>query len=255
LYHVEEQPRPDMPVFRVRSEKTNTEKILHRNHLFLVDNIENDDVDTNEELNDGNFKDNVSSDANAIDEVVKKDNCDVTGNDSESEDGQSSASFTDWCGDACNPDTNKKSVVEDVVDTVEDNVAEDDFGEVEDTVEENMTGDGSDDDGDIHSHKEDADGVGDTSKMEMHTTDGANIEDATEKQNDETNNEVKPVPMPRRTGRTRRPPDRYGEYQMNRMAQCSGDNKFQVLDKLMNSGILDDVDSVLAYRIVRAFFK
>jgi major membrane immunogen (membrane-anchored lipoprotein) len=107
-----------------------------------------------------------------------------------------------------------------------------------------MAGDGSGDDGDIHSHEEDADGLGDTSKMEIHTTDGANIEELTEEQNNETNNEVKPVP---RTGTTRRPPERYGEYQMNQMVQCSGDNKFQVLDKLMNSGILDDVDSVTAY--------
>jgi hypothetical protein len=96
-----------------------------------VDNREDDDVDTNKQFHDGNFKDKVSSDANAIDEVVKKDNCDVTGDDSESEDGQSSVSIiTDWCGDACNPDTSKKNVDEDVEDTVEDNVAEDDFGEV-----------------------------------------------------------------------------------------------------------------------------
>jgi hypothetical protein len=64
----------------------------------------------------------------------------------------------------------------------------------------------------IFSHKEDADDLDDTTKIEIHTTDDVNIEDASEEQNNETNYKVRPVPMPRRTGRTRRPPDRYGEY-------------------------------------------
>lgn len=52
IYTVIEQPRDDIPVFRVRSQ-TGDEKILHRNHLFPVSNqdIKEDEIEAEKEKN------------------------------------------------------------------------------------------------------------------------------------------------------------------------------------------------------------
>ena len=44
VYTVIEQSRPEIPVYKVKSDTSNIEKTLHRNHLLLVDyNDENDE--------------------------------------------------------------------------------------------------------------------------------------------------------------------------------------------------------------------
>ena len=51
MYVVLEQPRPDIPVFRVRSEETNREGTIHRNHLRLVDHQNREVINEREDEN------------------------------------------------------------------------------------------------------------------------------------------------------------------------------------------------------------
>ena len=51
IYRVIEQPRPEIPVFMIRGTTSGQEKVLHRNHLHLLDNQDerSDDADEPED--------------------------------------------------------------------------------------------------------------------------------------------------------------------------------------------------------------
>ena len=61
-----------------------------------------------------------------------------------------------------------------------------------------------------------------------------------------------PVPAPRRSSRQKKSPNRYGEFVFKCMNQRPIDNRLQALDEVMKSGILNNMDSDTAHRIVSA---
>ena len=64
-----------------------------------------------------------------------------------------------------------------------------------------------------------------------------------------------PVPAPRRSSRQQKPPDRYGNFIFKCINQRPIDNRLQALDELMKSGILSNMDSDTAHRIVSAIMN
>lgn len=60
-----------------------------------------------------------------------------------------------------------------------------------------------------------------------------------------------PVPQ-RRSVRQRKPPDRYI---MHQMTPRPYDSKIQTLNVLLDSGVLDDMDSDMAHKLLGAIFK
>ena len=64
-----------------------------------------------------------------------------------------------------------------------------------------------------------------------------------------------PVPAPRRSSRQQKLPDRYGNFIFKCINQHPIDNRLQALDELMKSGILSNMDSDTAHRIVSAIMN
>ena len=54
VFVVIDQPRPDIPVFKVKSRKDNREKTLHRNHLILLDKQDGENTLLRDESSEGN---------------------------------------------------------------------------------------------------------------------------------------------------------------------------------------------------------
>jgi hypothetical protein len=65
-----------------------------------------------------------------------------------------------------------------------------------------------------------------------------------------------PTPKPRQSVRERRPPDRYKDYQMNAcVVPRPQDARFEALNKLIASGVLNQLDSKTAGRMVSSIFQ
>ena len=83
-----------------------------------------------------------------------------------------------------------------------------------------------------------------------------------ETHNVETNTDVtetaaRPIPAPRtpRPTRERKPPDRFDDYVMYRMANRQVDSRVQALDTLVRSGVLSELDSLTAHKSIQAVMK
>ena len=68
-----------------------------------------------------------------------------------------------------------------------------------------------------------------------------------------TDTASRPVPAPRPV-RQRKPPDRYSDYVMYQMTRTV-DSRIQALDALVKSGVLNEVDSYTAQKLVGAVMK
>ena len=64
-----------------------------------------------------------------------------------------------------------------------------------------------------------------------------------------------PVPAPRRSSGQKKPPDRYDEYIIKGMNLRPIENSIQTLDEVMRSGVLHNVDSETAHKIIGAQYK
>lgn len=64
-----------------------------------------------------------------------------------------------------------------------------------------------------------------------------------------------PVPAPRRSSRERKPPSRFAEYHMNLVVPRPYDNKIHAMNILMSSGVLNEVDTEVAHRLLEAVMK
>lgn len=73
--------------------------------------------------------------------------------------------------------------------------------------------------------------------------------DTTEVQNREP---IRPTPPPRRSVRERKQPVKYEDYQLFQMVNRPVDSRLQNLDRLMSSGLLGEVDSETAHRMIYA---
>ena len=71
-----------------------------------------------------------------------------------------------------------------------------------------------------------------------------------ERQTSDVKQTERPVPIPRRSARERKPPSKV--YLMYQMVNLHIDNKLQALENIMKSGILRQIDSDTAHRVVTA---
>ncbi|XP_060594144.1 uncharacterized protein LOC132748508 [Ruditapes philippinarum] len=64
-----------------------------------------------------------------------------------------------------------------------------------------------------------------------------------------------PKPAPRRSTRDKKPPSKYEDYYMNAVVPRPYDSKIQAVDVLMKSGILNQVDTAVAHKLLEAIMK
>ncbi|XP_060576452.1 uncharacterized protein LOC132733789 [Ruditapes philippinarum] len=72
-------------------------------------------------------------------------------------------------------------------------------------------------------------------------------------EHDNTEEKKAPIPKPRKSERKKKPPDRYGEYVYSLTRPI--DNKLHSLDTLMRSGVLNNMDSETAHRIIQSIMS
>ncbi|KAL4233166.1 hypothetical protein ACF0H5_007851 [Mactra antiquata] len=180
VYTIIEQPKPDIPVFRVRC--GDRERTLHRNLLFLLDsvNVVEDEV----------MEDEVSSTkTDGIDMDASRDRCDVTGNDdTDSESLDESLGFEDCIGDAQFSESDQAADVLGSSDTTRNDLdvmdvvveTDDDDDDREDSIA--TDGDRSDDevdhvsDSDLDESEDEAAGDIESVDAESHDVDSTDIE-------------------------------------------------------------------------------
>ena len=265
LFVVVEQPRPDIPVFRLRSEETDIERTLHRNHLLLVshqscdeevsEEEEDCDEDPSIEYNRDASRDEktITNEGDVTKEELEKDSdCEVIGFASEAYlegDAHIELSLVQEVN-LQTVEVRDEAELDDRSDSLED--AQPDQEEIiEDSIDEDAEH--------IHSAN---------NEFSFSFQDDVLAEDQIEEQSEEethekeTNTDVtetaaRPIPAPRtpRPTRQRKPPDRFGDYVMYRMANRQVDSRVQALDTLVKSGVLSELDSLTAHRLIQAVMK
>lgn len=287
IYTVIGQPNENIPVFDVKSED-GTVKRLHRNHLFLLSFMQHDsdegmkgDADTKDVGNKGNQNIDKTPDQGIEEDIDKESSTqeiykEEKTNDTDEDDEDSVIEFvprTSITGDAWKTgshlfdqterpvpetDTEKKGRVENKIElgaVAEEKVVEEresgavkfekksDSGSKKDTVE-SMDPDT-------------------TTIIEATDKDDTDLQTETEVEKvtegfitktEET--EVKGVEGElRRSRRNPKPPKRYDEYYMNLMTNRPVDRRLQTLQKLLGSGILNDLDSDMTHSILDAVMR
>ncbi|XP_060568065.1 zinc finger protein 652-B-like [Ruditapes philippinarum] len=263
LYKVTEQPRHDIPVFKVRSEISGVEKILHRNHLFPVQSQE-----TTEEELDTDIIDASKGMEERI-PVCENEHDDDNDDDSDSDIGYAVVSNTSDFGDAHNPlpltedhgipnsgdkvDTENKGTDEEELESNEIEEVDDieiqsvnsnhheEHVDSDDTPIEIQTGIDNDTDDNSETSTEVTD-------ENSHVDEGPGIEEIPEEPPPKSPPRTKPTP--RRSVRERKPPNWQSDYHMNRMVPRPYDTNLQALDVLMNSGVLNRIDIHVAQKLL-----
>ena len=278
LYDVTEQPREEIPVFKVKSEKTGRVKLLHRNHLFPVQYREAEDgIDMTSEIGEKKEqkeRKDASKEKEKDIAKISEDMDESDDSDSDMEIGNGYVTHTYTNGDAHDPSKNhiskkkeekeKKNVDNEedtevkVTDVNHTDLHEDDLEiidndtDVEETEEvaeiENITGD-------IPVVIEE-----EPKGTEMSAEDN---EEESESEDEQEETEVKevpiefeesprppPKPIPRRTVRERKKPGWHDSYQMNQMVPRQYDSNLQAFDVLMNSGVLNRMDTQVAKKLL-----
>ena len=64
-----------------------------------------------------------------------------------------------------------------------------------------------------------------------------------------------PISAPRRSSKLRKPPNRLGDYVSKVMSPRPFDNRLHALQELMNSGIINNLDSETAHRLIAAIMN
>ena len=274
-YIVLEQTKPEIPVFRVKAERSGIEKILHRNLLFKIEGKDDeeieedaDDIDeeTKPENKDTDTKElKVNGDENK--DVELSEDHDVMRDDSESEyDGDVVTTFTH--GDAHDVLTvpNQRERHEDLVEKAPLNIENTDIASTRNEIAQEEFVDDNEENleekveemhysqqiGDRESMQECDSEANTAQKFQRHR------ESQEEGKEENTGKNLPlhiPVPAPRRSSRQQKPPDRYGNFIFKCINQRPIDNRLQALDELMKSGILSNMDSDTAHRIVSAIMN
>ena len=246
-YIVVEQPRPDIPVFKVRSEETERERTLHRNHLLRLEyQSDNDSLD--EEVREAatEIKDASNKVNKGTDDVITKE--DSTDEESDCEIGQEHANVAFQYEDAHKSDVITTTDSHDLVEVIDEEDKRVELNTV-DIDKNSSVGKG-------HAHTDvrdevdkvdiDSKGAATVSPKQVSKTDTSVVGGA----EGETDRK-RPVPPPRslrKSSRNKKPPDRYGDPVMYPMVTV--DRKMQTLQTLMDSGILEEVDSDMAHKII-----
>ena len=264
-YYVIEQPRPDIPVFKLRSYESNKERTLHQNHLLLID-----DQDSEESYEDDEGED-VPVYENELDENVDASNkqgnekSDITYviEESDSENDCGYVPRTYHYGDAHRDESENT-----------DSRSEDRQIEAEnDQMSEQVSGEESNNEDVVHVQNNNShslfqeNGQNTTVASEQVVSDERTQERTTEEQKVEDEMEPvstvhreesttpKPIPAPRRSAREKKLPQRYDQYIMYRLASREVDNRFHALDVLAKSGVLSEMDADTAHRLISAFMN
>ncbi|XP_052765479.1 putative RNA-binding protein Luc7-like 2 [Mya arenaria] len=339
IYEVIDQPREDIPVFKIRSEKTKREKTLHRNHLVLVDYEDDEDIDVATEepgdtstLNDGGVQaeDVEKRELGNPDVEEKKKIGDVTEEESDSDeevsfyyvpptyrdgDAHQLASIEDEVVKADNGKEEQRPDIRPAVnetespeDTVRKVIREDNFSgsgnrsdetvvkepgivvERDGTFEkrrgeepgDHCTGTEPDQDeaqitdrenNRIHTRQDrsrsrsrarrreiEAEEANrsksrstarDSRSLSRRRSDASREASLQRKQYEEDaqNTEL------RRSSRQRKPPSRYEDFHMHSLVTRPTDSRIQALEELVNSGILKNIDAMIAQKLVDSVFK
>lgn len=292
IYEIIEQPRPDIPVFKVRSLETKKEKTLHRNHLHPVQYVSDSRT---EDLNESKSKKSPLTDQK---EETKEEAKEITektdvGTDEE-DDSDEEAMFvtiTNRSGDAHIPSetessdkAKEKNIMqkENVSDETVDSHIVSETGE---SITDSLT--------DSHNTANTAEEV-DVVHLDVQKDKDDNVTVIYDNENaaafspvlkdmkviqenvntigEDLNNEIieaneqkelklrpdpapPPVPAPRRSGRDRKPPARFHDYHMNCMVPRPIDKKLEYINILIESGILTQVDSEVAHRLLDTIMK
>ncbi len=313
VYIVQSQPRPDIPVFKVKSEESDRVRTLHRNHLLQIDHLEETDVLDEEGKTAEKIIEETASEREVNETIRKQD--DVIGNTEESSEEQCEQfdddegyGFADRAfryGDAYKPDivTDKEvafdstevRVGEDMVEAEEVKQVDAAKEDVAVTQVESEVGETVDIGGNVdHFHadrdkiisedrdkiiSEDNDTVSETLEVQENDA-SADVEDGSHVVREEkeevsvesreteeedgaegvnvTDVRKRPVPPPRpprRSVRTKKPPDKYGDFVSYQMANAPADRKLYALQTLMESGILSEIDSDMAHTLIGAVMK
>ncbi|XP_053372981.1 uncharacterized protein LOC123532109 [Mercenaria mercenaria] len=278
IYTVIEQPRTDIPVYRVRS-KVGREKTLHRNHLFPV-NYQEEATEEVDEVKDGEKKSANQSDKG--DASGQKGISDVTDTDDSDDDyifvpqtnldGDAHQSNLDHADIEAEEETVKETIViVDDSDSTDSKATESkvDYKEIE-TEEDTGTQEEVEiliEDEDIGPDRSVADTEAETTITE---DESLSVEDTVvKKKEDEVKNQRteevkvkkrKPRQLPqqplRRSDRPRRLPEKLKEYQMHSVINNRPyDHRLQALETVIASGVLSNVDMDTAKKVVDAILK
>jgi len=300
IYRVVDQPRPDIPVFNVRSEETNIEKTLHRNHLILVKYQEEEKAtedETTEEVevdrqisrqSDVTTEIQEDSDSDDSDAVVvlqygdahRSEAIESREDEEKVEDSMIEGSMTNASQDSEQNDSmmilsadsemhDMSRMVESRVDEpnekseTEESVVELDNTEVIEHIDNDVINDAIEHISDQTTEDISVETTEETEEQEDDETD--QTENQPETEEDTSHNEssgghndtaegslVPPVPQPRRSTRDRKAPARFDEFIMYQM----GNRRARpALFTLLESGILSQMDSDTAYRMIIAMMN
>ena len=294
IYLVIGHPRPDIPVFIVRSEESEKERTLHRNNLLRLEgrgitNSLDEEVDIVSNVSENKETEDASKERKETDDVIKTME---ESTDEEYDDGiynglgLASKAFQ-------NEDAHESNVIThaDVHDFIE---VEDEGKEVDKEVVDVVV---------EKTSKDTIDTVGvdkgKCSTVEVDEKNHIHTKVRSESETDETNPKVtitdpsdtgqfdddvegaamvlpehasfmetaekpegmvkegttRPKPQPRRSTRDKKPIDRYGNPVMYPMVNQPVDRKMQTLQTLIESGILGDLDNEMAHKIIGAIMN
>ena len=251
-YQIVDQPRPEIPVFKLKSDETVMEKTLHRNLLVKVQGHE-----MTEDADVANTDDSVETvEVEETDKIleVKRMHGVMPNDESDYEDGDS-VYKTHLYGDA------HKSVVGAQQKEVEmpHKHQEDRLEETKDdkkiAEDENSKDDVEEEDED-HPHGPETEDELQGQRDGQDRTENEDTKDDEEKDAAiEHQHTDLPIPAPRRSSRLRKPPDRLGDYVSKVMSPRPFDNRLHALQELMNSGIINNLDSETAHRLIAAIMN
>ena len=258
VFVVIDQPRPDIPVFKVKSRKDNREKTLHRNHLILLDKQDGENALLRDESSEGN-------DESKIDEDTSNEISDVAEKESDSEEDYDIIPRIIHDGDAHNPSTAEET------DKIEEETG---FKEVAGDILMEDTGEYIDesDESVPHIHQEeekenqeyiDAQDIeveedidhNTEVKEPGHTEDKEEVHHTEEAEPKPPDPITHPVPQPRRSTREKKTPKRFDEFQMYGMVVRPVDTKLQALGAVMKSGVLNEMDNETAHKLVISLMR
>ena len=250
-YLIIDQPRPEIPVFKLKSDESGIEKTLHRNLLVKIQGEEvTEDVDVAEREE----SDETTVELDETDKMleVTKMHDVMPGDESDNEDGDS-VYETHFYGDA-----HKSTVGAQPEKTDESKEHQKDDLEVGDvTIDENLNGEDSEIQVDEeHPHRKETENDIQGTSNGQDKTENKDIEDSEEKDVTIQHRNIDlPVPAPRRSSRQRKPPDRYGEYVSKVMSPRPFDNRLHALDELMKSGVINNMDSEIVHKLIAAIMN
>ena len=265
-YVVVEQPNKDIPVYRVRSEKSDVAKTLHRNHLFPIGDklMERGAPVPKKRLSIEKKRKSEEEVAtkkedrkNAISREKDRRRLENESSDSEEEDAEF-VTITNLHGDAHGPREEEHSDNRREIQTPQEQNREESTEErvtgIEGLTENERTDrltsneQNAEEKDKIDSREEEI--VTERTDLEQHTpSGGGNV------LNDVAEDQIPPKPPPRRSQRERKKPIWYDTYHMNQVVHRTQDSKLDALNILVSSGILHVMDRNIAHSLVDAIIK